>query len=107
MYPETDLPLLKIPRNFINEIKRELPKLRSEIAGELREKGLSEEMVKLVLSEDKIEELKILADIYPDINFVAKMILLFPKEIASKQNKSLEEIEAIILDYYGIFESAE
>lgn len=101
MYPETDLPLLKISRDLINEIKKSLPKLRSDIAGELKEKGLSEEMVKLVLSEDKIEELKALADIYPNINFIAKMILLFPKEIASKTNKKLEYIEEIIIDYYG------
>ena len=101
MYPETDLPLLKISRDFIDEIKKELPKLRSDIAGELKEKGLNEEMVKLVLSEDKIEELKALADIYPNINFIAKMILLFPKEISSKTNKSLEEIEETIIDYYG------
>ena len=29
MYPETDLPLLKISRDFINEAKKTLPKLRS------------------------------------------------------------------------------
>jgi Glu-tRNA(Gln) amidotransferase subunit E-like FAD-binding protein len=101
MYPETDLPLLKIGRSFINDLKKDLPKLRTEIAGELKSKGLSEEMVKLILSEDKIEELKTFAEIYPDINFVAKMIVLFPKEIASKEKKSLEEIKEKILDYYG------
>jgi Glu-tRNA(Gln) amidotransferase subunit E-like FAD-binding protein len=101
MYPETDLPLLKISKEFMDGIKKELPKLRSEIAGELKEKGLSEEMIKLVLSEDKIEELKNLVDFYSDINFIAKMILLFPKEIASKEKKSLEEIEEIIIDYYA------
>jgi Glu-tRNA(Gln) amidotransferase subunit E-like FAD-binding protein len=101
MYPETDLPLLKISRDFINEIKKDLPKLRSEIAGELKEKGLSEEMIKLILSEDKIEELKSFVDIYPNINFTAKMIILFPKEIATKENKSLKNIEEKIVEYYG------
>ncbi len=100
MYPETDLPLLKISRDFINDIKKDLPKLRSSIAGELKEKGLNEEMVKLVLGEDKIEELKVLLEIYPNINFVAKMIVLFPKEIASKENKSFQEIEGFVLNYY-------
>jgi Glu-tRNA(Gln) amidotransferase subunit E-like FAD-binding protein len=100
MYPETDLPLLKISRDFLNEIKKDLPKLRTEVAGELKSQGLNEEMIKLVLSEDKIEELKSLTNIYQDINFIAKMILLFPKEIASKENKSLEEVEDVILDYY-------
>ncbi len=101
MYPETDLPLLKISREFINEIKKDLPKLRSEIAGELKEKGLSEEMIKLILNEDKIEELKSLANIYSNLNFIVKMIVLFPKEIASKENKTFEKIEEKIIDYYG------
>jgi Glu-tRNA(Gln) amidotransferase subunit E-like FAD-binding protein len=101
MYPETDLPLLKISRDFINEIKKDLPKLRSSIAGELKEKGLNEEMVKLILSENKLEELKVLLEIYNNINFIAKMIVVFPKEIATKEKKSLEEIEEKILDYYG------
>ena len=101
MYPETDLPLLKLSRDFIDSLKKDLPKLRSESAGELKEKGLSEEMVKLVLNEDKIDELKSLAEIYENINFIAKMIVLFPKEIASKENKTFEEIEEKIIEYYG------
>ena len=100
MYPETDLPLLKISRDFINEAKKDLPKLRTEVAGELKEKGLSEEMIKLALSANKVEELKSLVDIYPDINFIGKMILLFPKEIASKEKKSLEEIEGKLAEHY-------
>ncbi|MGY4884589.1 MAG: Glu-tRNA(Gln) amidotransferase subunit GatE [Nanobdellota archaeon] len=101
MYPETDLPLLKISKSFIDEIRKSLPKLRTEIAGELKEKGLNEEMLKLVLSEDKIDELKTLTEIYPDINFIAKMILLFPREIASKEKKNLEEVEEKLLDFYS------
>jgi Glu-tRNA(Gln) amidotransferase subunit E-like FAD-binding protein len=101
MYPETDLPLLKISRDFINEIKKDLPKLRTDIAGELKEKGLSDEMIKLVLGEDKIGEFKILADMYSNLNFVAKMILLFPKEISSKTGKKLEEVENILQEYYS------
>ena len=101
MYPETDLPLLKIPRDFINEIKKDLPKLRTDIAGELKEKGLSDEMIKLVLSEGKIEEFKMLSDLYSNLNFIAKMILLFPKEISSKTGKKLEEVENIFQEYYA------
>src|SRR3989344_4463932 len=58
MYPETDLPLLKISRDFLNEIKKELPKLKSEIEGELKKIGLSKEMIKLLLKQNKIEEFK-------------------------------------------------
>jgi Glu-tRNA(Gln) amidotransferase subunit E-like FAD-binding protein len=101
MYPETDLPLLKISRDFINECKKDMPALRSQIAGDFKERGLSEEMIKLVLSEDKIDEFKSLIGDYSNINFVAKMILLYPKEIASKENKTLEEVESIISEYYS------
>ena len=101
MYPETDLPLLKISRDFINEIKKELPKLRKDIAGELKEKGLKDEMIKLVLKENKIGEFKILSEIYSNLNFIAKMILLFPKEISSKTGKKLDEVENILGDYYS------
>jgi len=101
MYPETDLPLLKISKDFINEIKKELPKLRTDIAGELKEKGLSDEMIKLVLGENKIDEFKMLSDIYSNLNFIAKMILLFPKEIASKTGKKLDEVESSLIEYYS------
>ncbi len=101
MYPETDLPLLKISRDFINEIRKELPKLRTDIAGELKAEGLSDEMTKLVLNEGKIEEFKMLSEIYSNINFIAKMILLFPKEISSKTGKKLDDVESMLVEYYS------
>jgi glutamyl-tRNA(Gln) amidotransferase subunit E len=101
MYPETDLPLLKISRDFINECKKDLPRLRSDIAGELKEKGLSEEMVKLLLKMNKVDEFKDLLNLYDKVNFVAKLMLLFPKEIASKEGKSLEEVDNILNDYHA------
>jgi len=101
MYPETDLPLLKISRELINEIKKELPKLKSEIEEELSSRGLSQEMIKLLLSGKKIEEFKILVEAYKNPNFIAKMILLFPKEIAGKTGKSFGNVEKILEDFYG------
>ena len=58
MYPETDLELLRISRNFLNEIKKNLPKLRSEIEEELRKQGLSEEMIKILFKRNKLREYK-------------------------------------------------
>ncbi|MFA5992687.1 MAG: Glu-tRNA(Gln) amidotransferase subunit GatE [Candidatus Pacearchaeota archaeon] len=92
MYPETDLPLLFIPHELINEIKKSLPKLRSDIKSELKESGLSDEMIKLVLSENKIEEFKEILQLTNDGNLVVKMLILWPKELSTKQNISLEEI---------------
>ena len=101
MYPETDLELLKISRDFINEVRNSLPKLRSDIKGELKTKGLSEEMIKLILDENKLEELEDLLKIYNQPNFVVKLLLIFPKEIASHQNVkeeifSLEIIKKVL-----------
>ena len=101
MYPETDLPLLKISRDFLNEIKKELPKLKSEIEGELKKIGLNKEMINLLLNQNKIEEFKNLLKIYENPNFIAKMILLFPKEISAKIEKPLDKIERIFEEIYG------
>lgn len=100
MYPETDLPLLRISRDFINDIKKELPRLKHEIEGELRKKGLSEEMIKLLLNQRKIEEFKELLDYSDKPQLIAKMILIFTKEIASKTKKSIEDVEGILGDFY-------
>ena len=101
MYPETDLSFLKISREFLNEIKKELPKLKSEIEGELNKTGLSQEMIKLLLAQNKVEEFKNLLKIYEAPNFIAKMILLFPKEISTKTDKPLGNIEKILEEIYG------
>ena len=100
MYPETDLPLLRISRDFINNIKKELPKLKQELEGELRKKGLSEEMIKLLLKQRKIDEFKGLLEFSGKPQLIAKMILIFPKEIASKLKKSVENVEDILSDFY-------
>ncbi len=101
MYPETDVPLLKISRNLINEVKKNLPKLKSEVEEELKKTNLSQEMIKLLLKQNKVEDFRNLLEIYGNANFIAKMILLFPKEIASKKGKNLNRVEKLISDYYG------
>jgi Glu-tRNA(Gln) amidotransferase subunit E-like FAD-binding protein len=93
MYPETDLPLLRITREILDEAKKELPKLRSEIRGEMKQTGLSDEMIKLMGDGEKFEEFKALLKIVNDPNFIAKILLLIPKEIASHENISnIEEV---------------
>ncbi len=103
MYPETDLPLLHIVREIINEAKNTLPKLRSDVREEWRGKGLSEEMIKLLSHGDKIEEFEALLKIINDPNFIAKLLFIYPKEIASHENISniddvlnLDIIESIV-----------
>ncbi|MFH1290208.1 MAG: Glu-tRNA(Gln) amidotransferase subunit GatE [Nanoarchaeota archaeon] len=93
MYPETDLPLLKISRERINKIKKNLPKLKTEIRDELKKKGLTDELINLVL-DNNLDEFETLIKVHDkDANLVAKMITLWRKEVASKQKVSLEKIK--------------
>jgi len=96
MYPETDHPLLKISRNLIDETKKDLPKLASQNSSYLKDFGLNDELIKLLLKQNKIEEFKILAKTIQDKNLIAKSLTIFPKEIAKKGNKPLEEITTIL-----------
>jgi Glu-tRNA(Gln) amidotransferase subunit E-like FAD-binding protein len=98
MYPETDLPLLKIGRDKINELKKKLPKLRHEIRDELKKKGLSDELINLVL-DGNLDEFEVLLQIYSkDANLVAKMVTLWRNEFASKMKKDIEQIKGILTE---------
>lgn len=96
MYPETDLPLLKISRDRINQIKKNLPKMRTEIRDELKKKGLNDELIELVL-DGKLEKFEYLISILPrEGPLVAKMVTIWQNELASKFKKNSEEIGGIL-----------
>jgi len=92
MYPETDLPLLKISRNLINQAKKSLPKLKYEIEKELEEKGLNNEMIKLLLKKNMIDEFKDLLNVLNKPNLIVKMLLIYPLEISRHENVSRERV---------------
>ncbi|MEK6830191.1 MAG: Glu-tRNA(Gln) amidotransferase subunit GatE [Nanoarchaeota archaeon] len=93
MYPETDLPILRISRDMINEAKKNLPELRTDIEKELSGKGLNPDMIKLLFKQNKMEEFKELLNIVNNPSLIVKIMLMYPKEIASKNKISLEEVE--------------
>ena len=93
MYPETDLPLLHVGREMINEAKKELPKLRSEIKDDLRKKGLNEEIVKLLAEENKTGDFLELLKVYNKADLVGKMLTIWIKDIVNKTGKSKKQIE--------------
>ncbi len=93
MYPETDLFLLKISRDFINKAKKELPKLRSETEKELKKEGLNHEMIRILFKQNKVKEFKELLKVFDNPNLIAKMLLIYPKEISSREKISLPKIE--------------
>ncbi|MEK6830750.1 MAG: Glu-tRNA(Gln) amidotransferase subunit GatE [Nanoarchaeota archaeon] len=96
MYPETDLPLLKISREIINEAKRTLPKLRQEIRKELSKIGLKEHEIKILLKQNKLEDFEFLSEIINEPRFIFKVLIEIPNEISAKENKTLSEIENIL-----------
>ena len=94
MYPETDLPLLKISRDLINEVKKTLPKLKSDIRAELEKHGLTEELISLVLQSNKtLDEFETLLRVHnKDANLVAKMITLWRIDKEKITERILEQI---------------
>jgi len=98
MYPETDLPLLKIGRDFINGIKKKLPKLKHEIRDELKKKGLSDELINLVL-DGNLDEFEVLMRVYDkDANLIAKMVCLWRQELASKHGKKIDDVRKVLTE---------
>ena len=96
MYPETDLPLLKIHLDLINEAKKTLPKLRSEEEKELKKKGLNQDMITLLFKQNKLAEFKELIKEIDNPSLVAKVLLMYPKEIAAREEVSLERAEEFL-----------
>ncbi|MEK6842361.1 MAG: Glu-tRNA(Gln) amidotransferase subunit GatE, partial [Nanoarchaeota archaeon] len=96
MYPETDLLLLKISRGLLNEFKKDLPKLIEESEEELKKKGLTNELIKLVL-DGYLNDFEGLLKIYPkDPPLVAKMLTLWRNELATKLGEDISVIENVI-----------
>lgn len=96
MYPETDLALLKIDLKFINTLKKSLPTLRKDIRVELKKKGLSDELVELVLDRGVDEFVTLMKLLPKEGPLVAKMVTLWRNELATKYGKSFEEIRGIL-----------
>jgi len=96
MYPETDLPLLKIHRDLINEAKKTIPKLRSEEEKDLLKKGLNKDMIKLLFRQNKLAEFKELIKEIDNPQLIGKVLLMYPKEIASREEVTLERAEELL-----------
>ncbi|UCD20612.1 MAG: hypothetical protein JSW08_02440 [archaeon] len=92
MYPETDVPLI-YTKSYVDEAKKNIPKLHETIKLELKEKGMNPEMIKLILKERKLQEFKSLLKAYNKPDLVVKFLILWPKEIASHEKIKIQEIE--------------
>ena len=66
--------------------------MKHEIRDELRKKGVSEELINLII--ENLDEFNILIRVYDkDANLIAKMIALWPQEFASKLRKEIGEVK--------------
>ncbi len=100
MYPETDLSLLKIGKIKIDSLKKNLPKLKTDIREELKKKGLTDELIGLVLENSELlDEFDVLLNVCPlDAPLVGKMVTLWRNEFASKRGKKFEEIKSVLTE---------
>jgi len=96
MYPETDLPLLKISREAINNAKKNTPKLKGDLEEELKGSGLNSEMIKFLFKQNKLDDFKEFLEIVDKPQLIGKILLLFPKEIASHEKITFSQIDKIL-----------
>ena len=94
MYPETDLPILKISRKMLDDANKEIKSKTSKDVTEI--KGLNDEMLKLLLKTNKIEEYKELLHVVDNPLLIVKTLILYPKEIASREGKTLKTVEKVL-----------
>ena len=94
MYPETDLPLLRINKQMVDEAKRTLPKLRSEVKVDLMKKGLREEEIQILLKGDNLEEFNGLLKIINEPRFIYKVLIEIPKQVGVLD---LDVIESVVI----------
>ena len=98
MYPETDLPLLRISKKIIDEAKRTLPKLRGKVKEELSKKGLNEEQIKLLLKENRLNEFESLLKIINEPKSIYQVLIEIPKEVIKHEGKGKEKLGFDIIE---------
>jgi|TARA_Y100000310_G_scaffold339627_1_gene432881 Glu-tRNA(Gln) amidotransferase subunit E-like FAD-binding protein len=95
MYPETDLPLLKISRNLINEVKKNLSEIKNE-KKQLKNMGLENETIKLLSKTGKMHDFTELVKILNNPKLIARILLNFSKEIAGHSKLSVASIDKLL-----------
>jgi Glu-tRNA(Gln) amidotransferase subunit E-like FAD-binding protein len=97
MYPETDLQLLKIGRERLDRLRKNLPLLRQEMRSVLEKKGLHEELIGLVLDGGVYEEFLTLVKFVPKkADLVGKMVTLWRRDLGKKSDKGFEEVMNVL-----------
>lgn len=92
MYPETDLPLVKISQQELKKIKASLPRLKEDKISKLKNQGLNEELSKEIVRQNKIELFEDLLKTKVKPTTIAKTIVLLPASIKAHYKVSIEKL---------------
>ncbi len=103
MYPETDLPILKITKEMIDEARKTLPKLISEVKKDLRGYSLNEDMINQLMDNHKLLLFRSLIKICDNPKLVAKTLTQTLSSIKSHYNLDINKIEGD--DFKEIFKA--
>jgi Glu-tRNA(Gln) amidotransferase subunit E-like FAD-binding protein len=95
MYPETDLPLLKISRNLINEVKKELSESKNK-KKEFEKMGLDNDTIKLLSKTGKMHDFTDLIKVHNNPKLIARILLNVSKEIAGHSKLSVVQVDNLL-----------
>ncbi|HIH51268.1 MAG TPA: Glu-tRNA(Gln) amidotransferase subunit GatE [Nanoarchaeota archaeon] len=101
MYPETDLPLVRITHELIREARDSLPKLREEHQSELEQLGVQKDIALQVVRENLLPLFNELLKTKVEPSLIAKTITLTTKNIIAHEKLSQERTgEKLTADNY-------
>jgi len=105
MYPETDIPLIKIDKKKIADM--EIPESFEEKRKKLEKSGLANDLVEQLLSSDKLEDFEFFIESYPKLNpnLIATTIVITPKDIKRKLQLPELDLDRQVLDriFLGLY----
>jgi len=91
MYPETDLPLVRITHELIREARDSLPKLREEHQSELEQLGVQKDIALQVVRENLLPLFNELLKTKAEPSLIAKTITLTAKNIIAHEKLPQEK----------------
>ena len=101
MYPETDIPPIRIWREYVDALKQNLPRLIIERVEDIEKKyELSPDVAKEIISGNKADVFEILIDKFGNVepSFIAQVLITLPKEIRSRFGIEPENILLIHIE---------
>ncbi len=76
MYPETDLEPIEVSKDFVESVKKDLPKKPEERITHLNKQGLSEDLAKQIIKSKELGLFEKLSDEFKDTRLIASSVLL-------------------------------